>query len=156
MRSVSPESSPPSEPLSEDVLTPEEEAQVRARVRERLLAKEAEARAQEEAHQAQRLRRLEAERLRWKVIEEETERFHRERGRVRYVSSSGQVLWLTPEEISRRRSARVRARRRGRSRRSMRIGDVVFSTLRVAGASMVAVIALVIALAAAIYVMEFV
>lgn len=139
-----------------DEISPEEEAQIRAQARRRLLAAEEMARASEEARQLERQRRTEAERLRWRVVEEETEKFYRERGRVRYVSSSGHVLWLTPEDIRLRRARRVRGRKRGRAGRAARPSSALLSAVRTAGVSLAAALGLVLVLAAVIYVVEFV
>ncbi|MCU0611934.1 MAG: hypothetical protein MUE60_09115 [Candidatus Eisenbacteria bacterium] len=136
-------------------LTPEEEEEVRFRVRERLRAGETETRAREELRHAERQRRSEGERLRWQVVQEETERFHRDRGRVRYVSSTGQVLWLTPEDISLRRSRRLRGRKKGQTGRPGRTGAVVTQIIRTAGVSLVVSFGIVVALAAVIYMAEF-
>lgn len=145
---------PPHRAGDED-LTLEEEQEVRARARERLLVQEQALNARDEARQAERQRRSETERFRWQVVEEETERFHRERGRVRYVSTTGQVLWLTPEDISLRRSRRVRGRRKGRSGRVGRTGNALAHTLRAAGVSLMIVLGIILVLAAAVYVAEF-
>lgn len=142
-------------PTTDGDLPVEEEEAIRRHARARLRAQEEADRAREQARQEDRQRRLEAERLRWQIVEDETERFHRERGRVRYVSSSGQVLWLSPDEIGTRRAHRVRGRRKGRSRRTGRTGSFVATTLRSAGVSLAVALGVVILLAAAIYVAEF-
>ncbi len=100
------------EPGPPEELSREEEAAIREEMRQKLLEQEEET-EREVAHQESERRRLmESERLRWRVIEEETERFHGEHGRVRYVSSSGKVLWLTPEQVAQRRARKSKSRRR--------------------------------------------
>ncbi|MBN1425793.1 hypothetical protein JXA88_14670 [Candidatus Fermentibacteria bacterium] len=136
-------------------LSAAEEEAIRQRARARLRAQEEADRARERARQEERLLRLEAERLRWQIVEDETERFHRERGRVRYVSSGGQVLWLSPDDISTRRAHRVRGRRKGRSHRTRRTGSVIAITLRVAGVSLAIAFGLILVLGAAIYIVEY-
>ena len=81
-----------------------EEAEIRARIRERLVKRQEDERELRESKKQERELQAEIERVRWHIMEDETERFHRALGRKKYVSSSGQVKWLTPEEFDHRRS----------------------------------------------------
>lgn len=115
-------------------LSPEEEARLRAQVRDRL-----ERAAQERNQRSEALRK--EEEAQWiqeekrQIIEDEERRFYEEQGLQRYVNHRGEVEWLTPEEIEWRRKSRRKKKRRRSSRhrhRSKRGRDILLAVLAVA------------------------
>jgi hypothetical protein len=144
-------------PKSGDSVSAQEEAEIRERIRKRLLKREEDEQVLLETRKLERERLAEAERFRWQIIEEETEQFHRERDRKKYISSNGEVKWLTPEEFQMRRARRSRSR--GRSRRAsrrLRPGDWVQVQLRMMVASFAVSLVLLLIITLVIFAVEFV
>lgn len=140
-----------------DSVSAQEEAEVRARIRERLLKREEDDRALLEARKQERERQAETERHRWQIIEEETEQFYRKLGRKKYISSNGEVKWLTPEEFEIRKARRSRIR--GKSRRSSRRwrpGDWIHAQLRAMVTSFAVSLVVLLIITIVIFAVEFV
>ncbi|MBN1425771.1 hypothetical protein JXA88_14560 [Candidatus Fermentibacteria bacterium] len=97
---------------AEAVLSEEEIAELRARVRKELEAEEEERikalQRQRESHASRTARVREIE-------QEEEERFYQERGYRRFVDRSGNVRWLSPEQASRWEEERALHQRRRRA-----------------------------------------
>jgi hypothetical protein len=142
---------------NEDAISAQEEVEIRGRIRERLLKLEDDERALRESKKQERERQAEIERLRWHVIEEETEHFHRRLGRKKYISSSGQVKWLTPEEFDARKSRRPRTRSKYRRRsKRLNLGDVIQAQLRAMVLSFAVSVLILFVITIVIFAVEFV
>lgn len=138
------------------ILTPEEEAEFRRRARERIIAREREKQQKEETIREERQRKADLELQRWKIIQEETEQFYNERGLVRYVSSSGKVLWIPKKEAERRRGRRVKKRRKKSSHsRRPNLKRWAGAQVRLMGQSALSAIGVILILLAYIYITEY-
>ena len=112
------------------MLSPEEELELREKVRRELEEAEAERIRQKRLLEEQeKKKRLEQERER--IILEEKEKFYKEWGLHKYVNHFGRVEWLTPEEIEDRKKKVVRRKRvnskhsKHHSRRVRKVLDLV-------------------------------
>ena len=141
----------------DDSISAQEEAEIRTRIREQLLKRQEDEHTLRESKKQERERQAEIERLRWHVIEEETEQFHRALGRKKYVSSSGQVKWLTPEEFDARRARRSRSKSKYRRRsKRVRLGDVIQEQLRAMALSFAVSVLLLVVITLVIFAVEFI
>lgn len=91
-------------------LTPDEEKKLRDEIRKELSERETRMKDSSKKEESKRLELLES-RIRQQIVEEEEEKYFKERGYVKYINRHGSVEWLMPEE------ARQRAQRR-RSKKS--------------------------------------
>ena len=138
------------------ILTPEEEEEYRRRARERIIAREREKRQKEEEIREEKQRKTDIELQRWKIIQEETERFYNERGLVRYVSSTGKVVWIPKNEAERRRGRRVKKRRKKSSHsRRPNVKRWVGGQVRIIGQSALCALGVVLVLFAYVYFTEY-
>lgn len=99
-------------------MSPEEEREVREKVRRELEQAETE-RLRQSQLQEQEEREKQLEEDRQRIILEEQEKFYKERGLQKYVNHFGKVEWLTPEQIEAREKKTVR-RKKSRSKHSRR------------------------------------
>jgi hypothetical protein len=127
-----------------DALSPQEEKRIRAEVRARLEDLEAK-RLRRAGREDDRKRQeeLERERERRRIIREEEERFFREKSYRRFVDRAGNVRWLSPEQVEKRKVEIDKRRRRSRASRIRKVAERL--NLRVVGlaAGALAVTALV-------------
>ncbi len=98
------------------MLSPEQERQLREKVRRELEETEAERIRQRQLQEEEERKRL-LEEERQRIILEEREKFYRERGLQKYVNHFGRVEWLTPEQIEARKRKIVQ-RKKGHSKHS--------------------------------------
>lgn len=95
-------------------LTPDEEKKLREEIRRKLEQREQREHEFKQRAESEKSRLLE-ERMRAKIQEEETERYYKERGYVKYKNRHGEIEWLLPEDAEKRKSRR---RSTGRSKQS--------------------------------------
>ena len=139
------------------ILTPEEEEEYRRKARDRIITRESEKERQREVIRDERQKKTDLELQRWKIIQEETERFYSERGLVRYVSSTGKVLWITKEEAENRRGRRIKKRKKkGSHSRRINIKRMVGDQVRLVGQSALAALGLILVILAYVYFTEYV
>ena len=115
VRTVDPKAEIMKHEATEDDISPEEESEIRRRIREKLLQEEETQRRERQEKKADRSLRTQVEGLRWQTIQNETEKFHRERGRKKYITAEGRTRWLTPDEFAIRRAMKSKARKRRRT-----------------------------------------
>jgi hypothetical protein len=78
-------------------------------------------------------------------------------GRKKYISSNGEVKWLTPEEFEARKARRSQLRAKSRrSSRRFRLGDSLRSQSRVAITSFAVSLLVVVVITIVIFAVEFV
>lgn len=138
------------------ILTPEEEAEYRKKARERIIVRERNKEHQRESSREERQRKADLELRRWNIIQEETERFYNERGLVRYVSSTGKVMWIPKDEAERRRGRRVKKRRKkGSHSRRLNVKRWVGGQFRLVGQSALYTLGLMLLILMYVYFTEY-